>query len=167
MLLMHKMSKRTEKEPQGEDVATMLRQSKGGNPFLRQCAKLCLYCSKLGYIARFFYKTKNKKWKQVKNMNDDINYVFVMRNETHSKSVRKWIMDLEASKHMTSYKAAFDMYEVITSHNMNISDNRVVQVIKMRSIFIKTIFEGEIIKFIIKMCFTYANCMSICSYWAT
>jgi hypothetical protein len=58
---MHKMSKRTEKEPQGEDVATMLRQSKGGNPFLRQCAKLCLYCSKLGYIARFFYKTKNKK----------------------------------------------------------------------------------------------------------
>jgi hypothetical protein len=39
----------------------MLRQSKGGNPFLRQCAKLCLYCSKLGYIARFFYKTKNKK----------------------------------------------------------------------------------------------------------
>jgi hypothetical protein len=63
MLLMHKMSKRTEKEPQGEDVATMLRQSKGGNPFLCQCAKLCLYCSKLGYIARFFLQNKEQEVK--------------------------------------------------------------------------------------------------------
>ena len=80
----------------------VLRQSKGGIQFLRQGAKLCLYCSKPSYIPRFFfYKTKNKKQEQVKNANDDINYVFMMHNKIHYKSVGKWIMDLEASKHMT------------------------------------------------------------------
>src|ERR1700724_2727756 len=51
--LMHEMSKRKEKEPQGEEVALVSRQSKGGDPRLRQGVKTCFYCGKPGHIARF------------------------------------------------------------------------------------------------------------------
>ena len=69
------------------------------------CAKVqnCVYIVANQAIFRvfFLYKTKNKKREQVKNVNDDINHVFMMHNKIHYKSVGKWIMDLEASKHMT------------------------------------------------------------------
>ena len=58
--LMYEMSKRKEKEPQGEDAAMVLRQGKGDNSFPRQGAKSCYYYGKPDHIVRFCYKTKNK-----------------------------------------------------------------------------------------------------------
>jgi hypothetical protein len=41
--LMHKMWKHKGNEPQSEDAAMMLRQTKGGNSFSHQGTKLCFY----------------------------------------------------------------------------------------------------------------------------
>lgn len=49
-----------------------------------------------------------------------------MRNEAHFKSMCKWIMDLGASKHMTSRTTTFEMYEVITPRNVHLGDNNVL-----------------------------------------
>ena len=62
----------------------------------------------------------------MKNANDDDNYIFVMRNETHYKSMCKWIMNSGTSKYMISHKDAFDTYEIITPCNVHLDDNRVV-----------------------------------------
>ena len=95
--LMYEISKRNEREPQGEDAAMMLRQGKNDNSFPRQGTKSCYYCGKPDHIARFRYKTNNKEWEQMKNVNEDDDYTFVTRNEIHSKSMCKWIMDSSVS----------------------------------------------------------------------
>ena len=51
--LMYEMLKRKENEPQNKDDVMMLQQNKYNNLFLRQGVKLCFYCGKSGYIARF------------------------------------------------------------------------------------------------------------------
>lgn len=80
----------------------------------------------MGHIMRFCYKTKNKKWEQTKNAKDDDDYAFVMRNETYSNSMYKWIMNSGAFKHMTLHRTIFHMYEVITPCNIHLGDNNVV-----------------------------------------
>ena len=60
------------------------------------------------------------------NVKDDDDYAFVMRNETHSKSVHKWIMNLGAPKDVTSCKATFNMYEVIVVRNVYLDNNSIV-----------------------------------------
>ena len=55
----------------------------------------------------------------------------------------KWIMDLGASKHMTSHKATFDTYELITPCNVHFGDNSVIQTIGIRSIVVEAILEGK------------------------
>ena len=47
----------------------VLQQNKGDNSFMRLGIKSCFYCGKLGHIAHFCYKTKNKKQKNTKNIN--------------------------------------------------------------------------------------------------
>jgi sarcosine oxidase delta subunit len=112
--LMHEMSKRKKKEPQGKDVAIMLRQTKGINSFPPKDVKSCFYCGKPSYIAHFCYKEITNRKKKTKNVKEYNDYAFVMENEAHSKSVRKWNMDLGASKHITLHRTAFHTYEVIT-----------------------------------------------------
>ena len=63
---------------------------KMNNSFMRRDTRPCLYCGKPKHIGHFCYK---KKYKKHENEKDDDNYVFIMRNGTHSKSVCKWIMD--------------------------------------------------------------------------
>lgn len=72
-----------------------------------------LYCSKLGHIACFCYKAKNKMHENAKNAKNNDDYAFGMRNKAHSKSMCKWIVDSEATKHMTSHRATFDTYEIL------------------------------------------------------
>ena len=49
----------------------------------------------------------------------------------------KWIMNSRASKHMILHRAAFDIYEVITSRNVHLDDNTVVEAIMMGSIVVE------------------------------
>ena len=67
-----------------------------------------------------------------------------MRYRVHSKSMYKGIMNLGASKHMTSYKAAFGTYKVIDLRGLDLGDNNVVKVIGMGSIVMETIMKGKI-----------------------
>lgn len=76
-----------------------------------------------------------------------------MRNEVHFKSMCKWIMNSRATKHMTSYKAAFDMYEVNATHYVYLGDDIVVKAIGMRSIIVKAIIRCNINRVCIKMVF--------------
>lgn len=135
--LMYEMSKRKKKEPQNDDTGIMLQQNKANNSFLYQGVKLYIYCGKPCYIVRFCYKVKNKEQKQTKNTKDNDDHAFVMHNEAHSTSMCKWIMNSGASKHTTWHSVVFDTYEVISSRNVHMSDNSIVQVMGMRSIVVE------------------------------
>jgi hypothetical protein len=89
--LMHEMSKRKEKELQGEDVAMVARKNKAGDPRLRQGVKTCFYCGKPGHIARFCYKAKNKDKESANNAKVEDEFAFATKLESHSRSVCKWI----------------------------------------------------------------------------
>ncbi len=144
--LMHEVSKRKEKEPQGDDAAMMLRQGKAGNSFPRQGGqggRTCFYCGKPGHIARFCFKAKNKERENAKNAKDDDDYAFAMRHGAHSRSACKWIMDSGATKHMTSHRAAFDTYEVIAPRNVHLGDDSVVEAIGMGSIVVEVVTRGK------------------------
>ena len=73
-----------------------------------------------------------------------------MRNETHFKSMCKYIMDSRASKHMISHRAAFNTYEVIASCIVHLGYNSVVKVIGMESIIVETIMNDNINQICIK-----------------
>lgn len=49
----------------------------------------------------FFYKTKNNECKNGKNVNDDDDCAFVMRNETHFKEGVQLDHGIGITKHMT------------------------------------------------------------------
>ena len=131
--LRHEMSKRREKESQGEDATIVLQQSKGDNSFMRQGARLCFYCGKPGHIVRLFYKAKNKECENAKNAKDNDDYVFVMRNGAFFKSMCKWIINTGATKHVTSQRAAFFIYiyKVIVPCDVHLGDDSVVKAIKI------------------------------------
>lgn len=69
-------------------------------------------------------------------MKDNDDYTFVMRYGTHSKSVCKWIMEFEATKHMTLYRDKFATYEVVATYNVQLDDNSFVEAIIMRFIIV-------------------------------
>ncbi len=54
--LTHEVSKRREKEPQGDDVAMVLTQGRGGTTSTCKDTKTCYYCGKPGHIAQFCFK---------------------------------------------------------------------------------------------------------------
>ena len=108
---------------------------------MRRDTRPCLYCGKPKHIGHFCYK---KKYKKHENEKDDDNYVFIMRNGTHSKSVCKWIMDSWATIHIPSHRAVFDTYEIIASHNVHLGDDSVVKALGMESIVMEVIVRGKI-----------------------
>jgi hypothetical protein len=55
----------------------------------------------------------------------------------HCKAICKWIMDSGTTKHMTPHKVAFDMYEVIPTRNVHMSDDSIVEAIGMGSILVE------------------------------
>ena len=52
-------------------------------------------------------------------------------------------MDSRATKHMTSYMAAFDTYEVIATRNVHLDDESIVKGIRMASIIVEAIMRGK------------------------
>lgn len=59
-------------------------------------------------------------------------------------------MDLEATKYITSHKAAFSTYEVIATHNVHLDDESVVKAIGIASIVVKAIIRDKINRIRIK-----------------
>jgi hypothetical protein len=149
--LMHEVSKRKEKEPQGDDAAMVSMQGRGGTTSTRKDTKTCYYCGKPGHIARFCFKAKNNKEKESANKaRDDDDYAFVTKDGDHCKAICKWIMDSGATKQMTPHKAAFDMYEVIPTRNVHMGDDNIVEAIGMGSIFVEVMVKGQSKKIRIK-----------------
>ena len=67
--LMHEMSKKKEKEPQGDDAAMVSKQGKGGFSSTRKDSRTCFHCGKTNHIARFCFKAKNKEKEKKENAN--------------------------------------------------------------------------------------------------
>lgn len=59
-------------------------------------------------------------------------------------------MDLGATKHITFYRMAFDIYEVIILQNMHLNDYSVVQATRISSIIVEVVIEDKTKKIIIK-----------------
>lgn len=99
----------------------------------------------------------------IKNVKNDDDYAFVLRSETQSNNVYKWITYLEPIKHMILHRVTFDMYDAITLHNVHLDDNSIVKAIGMGSIMVETIFKCIINQIHIEYVFSMPNCMPICS----
>ena len=52
------------------------------------------------------------------------------------RSVCKWIIDLEATKHTTSHRVAFDTYKVNSPCNVRLGDDSVAKAIRIGSIVV-------------------------------
>ena len=89
---------------------------------------------------------KNKERENAKNVKNDDDFTFALQHKAHLKSVYKWIMDLEATKHMILYRAAFDTYEVISLYNVRLGNDSVVETIVIRSIVINVEMKGKMNK---------------------
>ena len=85
---------------------------------------------------RFYYKAKNKKIENAKNAKDNNKFAFATQHGAHSRSICKWIMDLGATKHMTSYRAAFNTYEVISLRNVYLDNDNVAKAMGMGFIIV-------------------------------
>ena len=74
-------------------------------------------------------------------------------------------MNYGASKYMTSHRAAFDTYEIITPRNVHLGDNGIIQAIGKEFIIAEATFEGKInqihIKDMLHVPELYANLPSV------
>lgn len=61
----------------------------------------------------------------------------------HLRSIYKWIMDSEATNHVTLHKMTFDIYEVISPCNMRMSDDSMTEAIRMGSFVIGVETRGK------------------------
>ena len=164
--LMHEVSKRNEKEPQGDDAAMVSMQGFRGTTSTRKETKTCYYCGKPSHIARFCFKAKSNKDKENANQaRDDNDYAFATKDGDHCKAICKWIMDSGATKHMTPHKVAFDMYEVIPTRNVHMGDDSIVEAIGMGSILVEVMVKGRIrrikIKDVLHVPKLHANLLSV------
>ena len=95
------------------------------------------------YIVQFCYKIKNKEKRNIKNTIEVDIFVFVTQYRMHSKNVCKWIMNSEATKHMTLHRVTFNTYEVISPHNVYLGNDNMAEAIGIGSIVAKVETKGK------------------------
>ena len=98
--LTHEVTKRKEKEPQGDEAAMVTRQAKGGNTNTRHVPRVCFKCGKQGHIARNCWSGG----KDVGNNAKVDDYAFVVTNEGCNSNMTKWIIDSVATQHITPHR---------------------------------------------------------------
>src|SRR5450631_1333284 len=140
--LMHEVSKRKEKEPQGDDAAMLSRQPRAfDNNERHGNAPRCYNCGKLGHIARNC-RMKRKVNANIVRTSDD--FAFVVRDGVSKTSAIRWIVDSGASQHMTPHKHFFDTYEPVTGRKVFMGDNGMVEAVGKGSLLVETRVKGRV-----------------------
>ena len=137
--LMHEVAKRKEKEPQGDDSAMVSRQGKGGSNKNRREERVCFKCGKSGHIERYCWSRKDVA--NTTRYDDD--FAFVATHGASSSPIGKWIVDSGATQHMTPNRHAFDTYESISSRNVFLGDNGMVEALGKGSILVESQVKGK------------------------
>src|SRR5579875_408018 len=145
--LMHEVNKRKEKGAPSGEAALVAAQYKGRN---QNQPRVCYICGKPGHIARYCFKN-NKKEKESANVAsnkvDEVDYAFlsalVASNDGDDNTMAKWIMDSGATKHMTSHRAAFQTYEVISPPlHVHLGDDSIVHAVGIGTIVEEVVVMG-------------------------
>ena len=137
--LMHEVTKRKEKEPQGDEAAMVTCQAKGGRTNTRHDPRVCFKCGQQGHIARNCWSGG----KDVANNAKVDDCAFVVTNGGSSSNMSKWIIDSEAMQQMTPHRQAFDTYEAISNCHVFLGDNGMVEAMGKGSILVETQVKGQ------------------------
>ena len=140
--LMHEMSKCKEKEPRtkcGDGIAS--KQNERSTFVTRHKDVFLLW--QTGPHYTIFLQIKEQGEEECKKCKGQRQICIC--NATHSTFDERlqWIMNSGATKHMTSYKVTFDTYKVISSCNVHLSGERVVEVIRMESTIMRIETKGK------------------------
>lgn len=112
------------------------------------------------FATRQIIKTNNTS-----SIIEDDDYAFRMQYETYSY---KWIMNSEATKYMTFHKMTFDTYEVLSSFNVHLDDDSIVEAMITKSIIVEVLVIGNIkgiwIKYVIYVPKLSANLLSVSKF---
>ena len=140
--LMHKVSKRKEKEPQGDDAAMLSRQLRTfDNNERHRGTPRCYNCGKLDHIAHHC-PNKRKVNANITRPSDD--FAFVVRDEASNNATTKWNVDSGASQYMTPHKHFFDTYEPLSGCKVFMGDNGMVEAVGKDSILVETRVKGHV-----------------------
>ncbi|OAE20919.1 hypothetical protein AXG93_3256s1660 [Marchantia polymorpha subsp. ruderalis] len=99
---------------------------------------------------KFCYKAKNKKRENAKIVKDNDDFAFAVQHTPYARSMWEWIMDSGATKHMTSHRLAFHTYEVLTSQNVHLGDDSILEAIGIGSIVVEVMVQFNINECIIR-----------------
>jgi hypothetical protein len=124
--LLHEVSKR--KECESSKTTTLVNKTHKSNK------KLCFYCKKPGHFVRNCLKKKNDEKEKVNQACEDHEQMFIATLSANDHTTYDWIVDSDATQHMTFEQDWFTTYEHISPRRVFMGDDIVLEAIGKGSI---------------------------------
>jgi hypothetical protein len=124
--LLHEVSKR--KECETSETSALVNKTHKSNE------KLCFNCKKPGHFVRNCLKKKNDEKEKANQVCEDHEQMFVAALSANDHTMYDWIVDSDATQHMTFEQKQFTTYERISPRRVFISDDTILKAINKGNI---------------------------------
>ncbi len=112
--LLHEVSKR--KECESSETTALVNKTHKSNE------KLCFYCKKPGHFVRNCLKKKNDEKEKANQACEDHEQMFVAALSANDHTTYDWIVDSDATQHMTFEQEWFTTYKRISPRKVFMGD---------------------------------------------
>lgn len=117
--------------------------------------RIVYICCKLGHIIWLCFKTLTIRKESIYYAKLEDVYAFATSKATHLESLHKWIGDIRATKHITLWRIVFDIYKDIVPWKVFLGSDRIVEAIRIGSIIVEIMVEGQMKRITIKDLLSY------------